>query len=251
MKNRIKLSAAVLVLLFASSCSSDQDSNSEIHKTEISEKKKAETSSYRINGVREDFSKINETTSVFSRNLLKLGVSKIIRTGSEFSFSTVKDFRIYNQFYNMSNYVFDYSDNTLRFKDNSSYEIFSINNEMYLVCPGYEGLLKDVATEVVNNDKNLIFLLTFLGEMTAEQSEKIEYEDGVAEENARFGGGCSFWNTYYTYGIGANGAAAYSNFIHNFWDDVLHHYKNCTNIGGVEHSTIGIVHYYTLAFCCK
>jgi hypothetical protein len=250
MKNRIKLSAAVLVLLFASSCSSDQDSNSEIPKTELSKKKNVESSSYRIDGVREDFSKINETTTVFSRNLLKLGVSKIIRTGSEFSFSTVKDFRIYDQFYNMSNYLFDYSDNTLKFKNNSAYEIFSINNELYLSCPSYEGLVRDLDAEVVKNDKNLIFLMTFLGEMTAEQSEKIEYEDGVAEENARYGGGCSFWNTYYTYGVGANGAAAYANFVHNFWDDVLNHYENCRNIGGAEHSTIGMIHYYTMAFCC-
>ncbi|MDG1731285.1 MAG: hypothetical protein P8K68_05765 [Algibacter sp.] len=89
---------------------------------------------------------------------------------------------------------------------------------------------------------------------------KIEVDQVLqrSELKSGFGGyggysrACSFWDIYYSVGAGLNQSAAYATFVTNLGNDLTAGGMgaNCIALGSSEYSDIGVVHYYTMAFCC-
>lgn len=204
---------------------------------------------------KDDFSKINESTKLLSKTIINLGVKEIEKNGNFYSFKTFRTFKIQDRFVNLSEFEFEYSDHILSFKKDKSYQIYSVANQFYLKTPTYNGMLENITAERINNDENILYLLLFFGEFTNDSS-RTTFETVQIEHQAEYstsGTGCSFWNTYYSVGIGLNQAAADANFIHNLKDDMWNEYSShthCWSLGRPEKSNFAHVYYVSQAFCC-
>ena len=116
-------------------------------------------------------------------------------------------------------------------------------------------MLENITAERINNDEKLFYLLLFFGEFS-DSNSKTNFETVQSEHQEEYstnGTGCSFWNTYYSVGVGLNQAAADANFIHNVKSDILGEYSShshCWSLGAPERSNFAHVYYVSQAYCC-
>lgn len=153
----------------------------------------------------------------------------------------------------LSDYVVRLENGALYLNDQKDLQMTLKGDKPYLISDMYTGYLEDNNELLL--DKNVSVLFTFLNELIISQDQKVLYSEAMSnietmEANNKTA--CSFWDTYYSYGIGLNKAGAYANFEHNLLDDLTDGGMgaNCTALGPPEHTSIGVAHYYTMAFCC-
>ena len=257
MKKNKKLSyllmaGTVFILSFVVNCSSEENvSDNSVSKTEESQN----SLTNKREEANDDFAKIHESTNLLSKMIINLGVKEIEKNGNYFSLKTFRTFKIQDKFVDLSEIEFEYSNYILSFKNDKSYQIYSVANKFYVETPNYNGVLENITAERINNDKKLFYLLLFFGEFSDSNSKtnfetvQIEHQ----EEYSTSGTGCSFWNTYYSVGIGINQAAADANFIHNVKSDILGEYSShshCWSLGLPERSNLAHVYYVSQAYCC-
>lgn len=248
---KLFLTSGLFFLTLLSSCGTD-DNIAETTSTNSVENSTKISSNAR-QSVRDDFSKIDKTTLILSKNIINLGVKEIIKDGSFFTLKTFKPFKIQDRFETLSKYEFEYSDNTLSFKGDNSYQIYSIGGDFYANIPNYNGLLSEINQETLNNDEKLFYILAFLAELDESEDFKTDYTTVEDEHSRMYAGGCSFFNTYYTVGMGLTAGAANANFLHNLWSDLDGEYSNhrsCRNLGGAESTHVGHIYVTSMAFCC-
>jgi hypothetical protein len=245
-----KLFLALIALTFSTSavlysCGEDstENSNNLVEKKDISE-----TAASRLSSDKDDFIKVRETTKLLSETLMNLGAKELVKNGNTYTFITSKGLYLFGIRENLKDYSFDYIDNTLSLSSDNTYQIYSLENNLYLETPYYKGLLENVEQKYLNEDKKLNLLIIFLGEVNSDPvRDKTTYED----YSSRYGGSCSFWDTVYNVGVGLNSAAAHANLMHNIASDIIGgDLGGCTSIGQSETSSIGGVYYSTQAWCC-
>lgn len=244
--------ASGLFFLTLLSCGIDNTNDDTNSVNDIKENTNVSSTQSRV-GIKDDFSKISKTTKNLSENIINLGVNEIVKDGNFFTLKTFRPFKIKDRFESLSKYKFEYSDNTLGFKGDNSYQIYSIGGQFYADTPNYNGLLSEMNQETLNNDEKLIYLLVFLGELDESEDLKTDLATVEGEHSRMYGGGCSFWNTHYTVGAGLTAGAANANFLHNLWDDLdgdYSEYKSCRSLGSAESTHVGHVYITSMAFCC-
>ena len=67
--------------------------------------------------------------------IINLGVKKLKKNGNYFSLKTFRTFKIQYKFVDLSKIEFEYSDNILSFKNDKSYQIYSVANQFYVETP--------------------------------------------------------------------------------------------------------------------
>lgn len=100
--------------------------------------------------------------------------------------------------------------------------------------------------------KEVALLLVFLNELIISSENKVVYRDeNLKTQKFKSAGGCSFWDTVYAVGAGLNKSSAAANFRYNLTEDLTENgLGDCTPLGSPEYHDIGVVHYYTMAWCC-
>lgn len=135
---------------------------------------------------------------------------------------------------------------------NKEIKLTFVGNEPFVKSNNFTGYLRD-NVELIN-DRNLIALLIVMNEITLNESSKfITLQDNNRNPNPpSIERPCSFWNTYYSVGIGLNSSAAWSNYHYNNQNDTNSgDLIGCEAIGDPEHTSLGVVHYVTRAYCCN
>lgn len=90
-----------------------------------------------------------------------------------------------------------------------------------------------------------------MNELTIPSKYKVIYENELAYNNNISRRPCSFWNTYYSYGVGLSESASEANFQFNNQNDLNGgDLIGCVSLGESEHTSLGVVHYHIQANCC-
>lgn len=128
---------------------------------------------------------------------------------------------------------------------NSSLKLTLLDNQPYIIKPGYSGIMKNTSDDFKNVDLNV--LLLFMKEMIITNDMKINAISLLNGELSQRGG-CSYWNTYYVVASGGSRSVAETNLKDKDDDDVV----GCREIGGSDSSCIWENHICvaTQAYCC-
>ena len=205
--------------------------------------------------IAEDFNKVNtDNHSLLSRNIIGLGAKSIDISNGIIKFDSFKGFKINGNIEYLSSYIFSYKNNILEFKNTDKYKLYSISNTFYIESPSFKGKLLEMPQDLFNNDKNLTILIVVLGELTETNNKKVDYNiisKLATSNNQAKDGGCSFFSTMYSVGVGLNASAAWSNYhFHESNDISSGQLDGCSPIGNPELSNIGVAYYVTRAYCC-
>ncbi|NNF34008.1 MAG: hypothetical protein HKN68_07860 [Saprospiraceae bacterium] len=204
--------------------------------------------------------KVTTSTDKISKLFFNAGVAKIEvkEVNSSLTFtpliSSLEHF--YNRAVLLNNHQVDLTDYTvsmesgsLHLNNDKSVRLTIKDKKPFVISDHFTGYLEGNHSMI--QDREVSLLLIFLNELTMSSESKVVFEEEIREidDNYRM---CSFWDTYYSVGVGLNKSAAYANFEHNLLGDLTvgGMGQNCTAIGPPEHTSLGVVHYYTMAFCC-
>lgn len=173
-----------------------------------------------------------------------------------YSFNTFKKGYINVTLLDVKRFKVKYSNNTyfltdeLDSKTNNKYSITvdSQKSISTITTPHYTGEM--ILTEQLTNDYHFVFLYLFLSELHGKSDmERIDYNSYLSTGNRL---GCSFWNTYYSVGIGISDAGALSHLNYTA-NQALHagDLNGCTLLSTKpEFSSHFGVHMATIAWCC-
>lgn len=189
-------------------------------------------------------------------NSFCLGIKEIKTNQNEYSFITFKKSFINATSIDAKNFKIRHSGNTYSLTDDLNPEVSnkytisldSHNSISQIVTPYYSGRME--LNEELLNDYHFVFLYLFISELyTDPQTEKLSY-DSFTVFSQRLG--CSFWNTYYSVGIGASDAGALAHLNHTA-NNALHSgdLNGCTLLSTKpEFSSHFGVHIASIAWCC-
>lgn len=250
MKNKTYVPILILVLftMLLTSCSEDKT-----EQTTNSKNTDTSNTMARAAGESDLSSKItvNTTTSIISEMFFNMGVSRILvaTTPSETKYNLVasKTFTLDGEAIHFSTKEFLLSDNFISEAQHPEYAMASYNNEIYLRYQGKEDLLSKF--ENLEKDVNVHILLLFLNEITM-NSNKLEFDAHMTNFSSR-GGGCSFANTIYVFGIGLTTSAAASNLIHSVEGSSINSFS-CRKLNAApELTNWGGFYTSTNTYCCR
>jgi hypothetical protein len=232
------------------SCMNDENQENTANPIEKTQKTKIKISSRESNI--EDFSQIKSSTNLISTMFLNLGVKEIRKTDNHYKFITFKGFKTRGYSENMSDYEFEYTDNILSLKNDSTFKIYRSNGLFYLESPTSVSLLKDLDQKTLDENKNVQILLVFLNEITTDDIEKTDFD---TYSRMATGPGCGLFNTEYAWGIGMTGSAAWANYQFNLnWDlspngsgDLI----GCRPLGNAVLNHYGDFYYVLRPYCCN
>ena len=190
---------------------------------------------------------IQENTSLVSNLFFKTGVTKIIvetaNDESRFFSNTTKPFFLNGDVINMSDYEICLKGNFLKIGGIENYRVSMQDGKPYIVTPKFRGLLTDANDDVLDN--TLIILLFYLNELT--MPVELKGDNMVINSQQK---GCSFWDTYYVFGVGLSSSTATDKL-----DSESDEYgmEDCTLIGDADVSCIWGSHgcVATQAYCCE
>lgn len=203
-----------------------------------------------------------ESIDNLSKTFLNLGVKSIqvekTAKGLEYTFVTVKKCYINASKVDLKRYKIVNVENNYFLLDSENQDInykysISLNTKTQTasyVTPLYKGDLNS-ALEELYNDKDFVFLYLFLREINLDSTQDFARFDNSQANNIN--GGCSFWDTYYSVGIGASDAAALANLNYVMSNSIQDgDFDGCTKISTKpEYSTYLGIHISTITWCCK
>jgi len=231
MKNFIKTTFTFILLISSFSCSNDD--SFELNSTNLEGK-----------------IELKKSTDLVTPFFQNLGGTEIIVTndsfGTKYKAESKKKFKFNGKFSSLSDYTVILKDGFIVLENDERYKI-SLNNDIaYIKTPEFSGNINE-ANEIksLKNIKTFI-LLTYLKEITSDNSKKISLNSTLANKAS-----CSFWNTYYSIGVGLTEAAAQADLQYEVQDAINSGDANgCTKIGGAEAVAFsgGIV--WAQAWCC-
>lgn len=200
---------------------------------------------------------VSESTALLTQGFIDKGVSyvEVNKTNSSinYSFKTYKVFQILNKVVDYSNYDFTLKGNTFSFSNSKNYSIFLKEEDLFINTPNYHGLLSNYAQHN-NFDLPSVILIFAYEELSATEDKKIDFNKYAKEaSNSRVF--CSFWNTYYVYGLGATEGVANSNLA----SEIVYYTNNgdlngCTALGGSSTSCAfsgGLGCVAVQGYCCQ
>lgn len=231
MKQLFKIAFAFTLLINSFSCSNDD--YIKLDSTSLNEKV--------------ELKKSTDLVSPFFQNL---GGTEIIVTNNSFETKyravSKKQFKFQGKFTSLSDYAVKLKDGFIVLESDNGYKI-SLNNDIaYIVTPEFSGNINE-ANEVktLKNIKTFI-LLTYLKEITSDNSKKINLNSTLANKTP-----CSFWNTYYSIGVGLTEAAAQADLDYEVQDAINSGDANgCTKIGNPEPVALSGGTVWAQAWCC-
>ncbi|MFN4764114.1 hypothetical protein ACKGJN_13375 [Gillisia sp. Q332] len=231
MNNFIKTTFAIILLISSFSCSNDDSLKRE--STNLEEKVELKTST--------------DLVTPFFQNL---GGTEIIVTNNSFETKyraeSKKQFKFNGEFSSLSDYAVILKDGFIVLESDERYKI-SLNNDIaYIKTPEFSGNINEVnEVKTLKNIKTFI-LLTYLKEITSDNSKKINLNSSLANKAS-----CSFWNTYYSIGVGLTESAAQADLEYEVQDDINSGDANgCTKIGGQEAVSLSGGTVWAQAWCC-
>ncbi len=235
----------ITFLLF--SCSSENHSE-----TDSSDKTE-------IEGSLSKFIQVSETTDLLSEPFLNFGISEMVveqkkeilhfsvkkaNNGSKNEQQGYQNISINNHNIDLSYYEVILKDEFLSIGD---FKITIFNKEPFIVTPRYTGTLSNA--EALDDIESNVLLL-YLIDLTSNTRNK------QSTSNIILKSGCSFWNTWYSVGVGINSAAAMANLEHNRCNDFMNggdlSEGVCTPIGLPDTTALvdDSFSVATQAFCC-
>ncbi len=201
-------------------------------------------------------------------NFFHLGIKEIdlkkTEKGSEYSFVSFKKSYINNVFIDAKRFKVVSIDKTFFLQDelnsgiNDNYSI-TVNDKKEIsniATPTYQGRIENIDQKLFD-DVNFVFLYLFSNELFNDlNSPKISYDTFSRTSVSASGGGavgCSFWDTYYSVGVGMSeaGAISHLNYVTNqaIQNGDL---NGCTLISKkAEVDSYMGVHVATITWCCN
>lgn len=192
---------------------------------------------------------LTETTSNVSDLFLNMGVIGINITNDSkstlYEFKTKKTFIFNGNSIDLSNYSILLEDEMISLNSNSSLKLTLLDNQPYIIYPGYSGLLNITSDDFKNVDLNI--LLLFMKEMITTNDMKINTVSLLNGELSQQEG-CSFWNTYYVVASGGSRSVAETNLEYKDDDDVV----GCRELGAPDSTCVWGDHFCVAsqAYCC-
>ncbi|UMB60413.1 hypothetical protein MHL31_15180 [Lutibacter sp. A80] len=229
-----KITFTIIILIILLSCSND-DNQIELKSFNLEEKI--------------ELKKSTDFVTPFFQNL---GATEIIVTkntmGTNYKASSKKQFKFNGEFHSLSDFTVIFKDGYIVLERDERYKIsLNDNNIAYIVTPEFSGYINQ--SNEIKSLKNIktFILLTFLKEITSNNSKKINLELSLANKTAS----CGYWNTYYSIGVGLTEPAAQADLEYEVQDAINSGDANgCEKIG--EPSAIpfsgGTV--WAQAWCC-
>jgi len=231
MKNYIETTFAFILLIISFSCSNDDS---------------VEFKSFNL----EEKVALNQSTVLVTPFFQNLGGTEIIVTNNsletKYSAESKKQFRFNGDFSSLSDFSVILKDGFLVLENDERYKI-SLNNDIaYITTPEFSGNInKANDVKSLKNIKTFI-LLTYLKEITSDNSKKITLESTLSNKAS-----CSFWNTYYSIGVGLTQTAAQADLQYEVQDAINSGDANgCTQIGGAEAVAFSGGTVWAQAWCC-
>lgn len=188
---------------------------------------------------------ISNQTQKFSSFFYNLGVTKINLNSNSFYYSTHKEFVYNGEFYNLENFKFKFTDRKL-ILDNSFIE-FKLDG-IYLNYDNNSVNFNTISEMDLKKIENYILYITYFE--LVNKNGKVSFTNEEIEKLAA--GSCAWWNTLTITGIGRTQGAADA----DLWYATTQaansgQLKGCTSIGGVEHTSFGIIQNSSQSFCCS
>lgn len=179
-----------------------------------------------------------------------LGGTEIIVTNDSFETKyravSKKQFKFDGEFTSLSDYAVTLKNGFIVLESDERYKI-SLNNDIaYIKTPEFSGNINEVnEVKTIKNIKTFI-LLTYLKEITSDNSKKINLNSTLANKAP-----CSFWNTYYSIGVGLTKSAAQADLEYEVQDAINSGDANgCTKIGEPEAVGFSDGTVWAQAWCC-
>jgi len=190
---------------------------------------------------------VQESTDLVSDLLFKMGVSGInvekLNDQYKFNCITVKGFFLNGRYENLSDYDFILKDGLLSIDGKHKQKITVLNDQPFMISKDYAGSIEEFNKTVFDSEIGL--LLIFLKEITL--TNKLKGNNHIEIIDPK---GCSFWDTYYVFGLGFNSSASESTL-----DSEIERYdlSNCSAIGNASTSCLWGSHgcVSSQAYCCQ
>lgn len=193
---------------------------------------------------------LTETTSKVSNLFFNLGISKVDVTKENdvknISLTSEKQFSFRGNSTNLSNYSVKVNDKIITLNEDNRYKIGIKNEKAYIITPDFSGFYDEANLSVKQNVKTFV-LLGFLNELVYDK-EKLDISK---ISNLALRGGCSFWDTYYSVGVGITPTTAKADLQASMEDDISEgETEGCTKIGGPGAVSFTNETVYVQAWCC-
>lgn len=203
--------------------------------------------------------------NMLSLDFLHLGVKQIDVNvkdiDREYSFVTFKRAYINTRLIDANRFkitqkgnVYFLSDDMDRSINNKySIEVNSRGQILNVATPYYKGNIEKLDEKLLD-DSNFIFLVLFVSELNTTVSNQLSYNSFYNFSNES-NSGCSFWDTYYSVGVGASTEGANSHLVYVINQSIKNgELKGCTLLNNKPENTtvaFGLVHLATVTWCCK
>lgn len=190
---------------------------------------------------------VQDNTYLVSSLFFKMGVTNIIvkpDNGSyKYSCNAQKVFYFNGDLINLSDYELELKNDFLSISGVDSYMVSLVNGLPYIITPEYKGLLHDAEDIVFDNA--LFILLLYMNEITLSENKKGDFMIEKIDIKR-----CSFWDTYYVFGMGLSSSTS-ADRLESEIDN--HNMGSCSPIGSTDTSCIWGSHgcISTQAFCCE
>lgn len=177
---------------------------------------------------------LNETTNKVSSLFLNLGISEIdvkVKDNQKVvSLTSEKEFGFNGDAVNLSNYSVSVSNKLIILNEDNNFKAGIVENKAFIMTPDYTGFY-DEADLITRENVKTFVLIGYLNELlyTKEKFSFTETSNSLAK------GGCGFWDTYYSVGVGLTPTTAKANLEYSMEEDISSgDADGCTKIGKPE-----------------
>lgn len=198
---------------------------------------------------------VTRSTDLTTDTFFNMGVRSInVSQNSDaitYTFDAYRDFELNGTTYSYGPKRFILKDEALFEAGDPSTAIVYRNRDFYVRTGGSETPLRQMTNFGENNNIAALVILTH--QLTADPLTTTSYSNHVAAFSS--GGGCSFWDTYYVFGIGMTDAAASADLEYSMAHSSYAHNSHCTKLNTrpqASHLSVGIFEVSTLTntYCC-
>jgi hypothetical protein len=177
---------------------------------------------------------LNETTNKVSSLFLNLGISEIAVKEKDnqkiVSMTSEKEFGFNGDAVNLSNYSINVNNKLIILNEDDKFKAGIVENKAYIITPDYTGFYDDADLITRENVKTFV-LIGYLNELLYTK-EKLSFTEA---SNSLAKAGCSFWDTYYSVGVGLTPGTAQANLEFSMAEDISSgDADGCTKIGEPE-----------------